>query len=191
MNISGGSVGSGFDAFSGSTVDISGGSFDRDFNAFSGSDVELIGGEFRLNGTDFSGSTFTLQTGDVFTGILQDGSAFIFTQLAGDQLNNVLLTSAALPGIGLTPVVVNADNPNGPNSLRAGQTLALQDGGTLGADIHFQAVGATLNIEGGTLHDFTEVSESTVNISGGSVGSSFECFFQHREHPWRKRWSWL
>ena len=186
VNISGGSVGATFTAFSDSTVEISGGSFGIDFNAEAGSDVELIGGAFKLNGANFSSSTITLQAGDVFTGTLQDGSLFIFfnngTSGDFDQLNNVMLTEVALPDIDTTPIVVNAANPNGPFSLGVGQALTLQDGGFLGVgdvvddEIAFQALGATLDIEGGILDNFAEIAESTVNMSGGSIGDFVDIF---------------
>ena len=184
VTISGGSVGTSFTAFSGSTVNISGGSFGIGFTAEAGSDVELIGGAFKLNGADFAGSIITLQTDDVFTGTLQDGSPFIFYTgfSGGDQLNNVELTEVPLPDIDTTPIVVNAANPNGPHSLGVGQVLTLQDGGSLGAgnvtgdDIAFHALGATLNIEGGVLGDFVNIAESTVNMSGGSIGEFFDVF---------------
>ena len=186
VTISGGGVGANFTAFSDSSVEISGGSFGIDFNAEAGSDVELIGGAFKLNGADFAGSTITLQAGDVFTGTLQDGSPFIFfnngTNGDFDQLNNVMLTEVTLPDIDTTPIVVNAANPSGPFSLGVGQVLTLQDGGFLGVDvvvndgIAFQALGATLNIEGGILGNFAEVAESTVNMSGGSIGDFVDIF---------------
>ena len=156
------------------------------FNAEAGSDVEIIGGAFKLNGADFADPMITLQANDFFTGTLQDGSPFIFfnngTSGDFDQLNNVTLTEVALPEINTTPLVVNAANPSGPQGLGIGQVLALQDGGSLGVgdfgDRHvaFQALGATLNIEGGVLGDFAEVAESTVNINGGSVGDAFDAF---------------
>ena len=46
VNISGGEVGSNFDAFAGSTVNISGGTFGERFGANSGSTVNISGGEF-------------------------------------------------------------------------------------------------------------------------------------------------
>ena len=147
VNFSGGNAG-GFNAFSGSEVNISGGSLGG-FNAFSGSDVELIGGEFAVNGAAFMGPLITLGDGDVFTGTLQDGSAFVFSPLRLDSLSGVTLTAAALPALNNTPQVVSTDISAGTSGLRAGQSLTLQDGGVLGGN--FSAIGATLNIEGGAV----------------------------------------
>lgn len=149
VNISGGTVGSGFDARSGSEVNLSGGTVGHGFHTSSGSDVELFGGEFNLNGSTFTGSTITLSVGDVLTGTLTDGSAFIFSSDSFDTLIGVTLTPTALPTLDTTPIVVNTAFPTRPSGLRVGQTLTLQDGGQLGSD--FEAVDATLNIEGGSL----------------------------------------
>jgi len=183
VNISGGSVGSGVCANSGSVVSISGGNVGLAFNAKPGSDVELVGGEFQLNGTPFSGSTISLSFGDIFTGTLTDGSAFVFYSFdsipesfrTGDLLSNVTLTSGVLPALDLSPVVVSTANPIRPSGLRPGQTLTLVDGGSLGRN--FEVVDATLNIEGGFLSTGAVLANSTVNISGGLVNTNFEAYF--------------
>jgi len=169
VNISGGTVGNQFDALPGSEVNISGGTVGWGFKARSGSDVELIGGKFQLNGSAFSGSSVTLSSNDVFTGTLADGSVFIFSDQA-DSLNGVSLTHVSLPTLDTTPIVVDGSNPQGPNGLRAGQTLTLRDGGELGRN--FAAVNARLNIEGGTVGHALETAGSMVNIYGGSVGDA-------------------
>jgi len=171
VNISGGIVGGRFEARSGSEVNISGGSVGAGFEASPGSDVELLGGEFNLNGAPFTGSTITLSADDVFTGTLTDGSVFSFSPRDSDELNGVTLTPTALPLLDPTPMVVNTSLPARPSGLRAGQTLTLQDGGQLS---NFEAVGATLNIEGGSLQRESSVIRTEVNISGGTVGLNFD-----------------
>ena len=192
VNISGGFIGNGFDAESNSDVNISGGSFGRGFRALIDSDVELIGGDFQLNGEAFTGSTISFgvgltdnadmsiptataallrNNGDVFTGTLADGSAFIFSEADFDDFSEVQLTLAPLPAVDLSPIVVSTPNPNLSSSLRAGQELTLLDGGELNG---LTAVGATLNVEGGILGNGAEVAGSTVNISGGEVGAVFD-----------------
>ena len=93
VNITGGSVGRSFTASSGSVVNISGGSVGADFDVFGDGNVTLSGGEFRLNGADFGGTTIALDDGDVFTGTLADGSAFIFSDEAGDRFSAVNLVN--------------------------------------------------------------------------------------------------
>ena len=105
VNISGGTVGRAFEALGNSEVNISGGSVGHLFEASSTSNVELIGGEFQLNGTAFSGPTISLNFGDVFTGTLADGSAFIFVDKDlfavslrdGDSISNCLLYTSPSP----------------------------------------------------------------------------------------------
>lgn len=158
---------------------ISGGSYGRRFEARPGSDVELIGGEFELNGVTYTDSTITLTEGDVFTGTLADGSPFVFSPLvgdigfvAGDDLIGVTLTTAALPPLDTTPLVVSTDIlATVPFGLREGQDVMLQPGGVLGAAL--AVVDARLNVEGGEVHRGLDVARSVVNISGGSVASSF------------------
>ncbi|MEO0587285.1 MAG: hypothetical protein AAF078_06550 [Planctomycetota bacterium] len=172
VNISGGTFGPAVNAFPGSVINISGGTFGVDFNAFSGSTVELVGGEFRLNGAAFTGPTITLAGGDVFTGTLADGSVFVFSGAASDDLSDVTLTPASLPTPDTTPIVVDSANPVGPSGLRAGQTLTLRDGGTLNPN--FAVIDNTaLTVEGGFVADGLEVAGSKVNITGGTVGERF------------------
>ena len=165
VNISGGQFGTGFDASSNSLVRIDGGVFGRDFDVFSGSDVEFSGGGFQLNGIDFTDSTISLASGDVFTGTLQDGSAFIFAQDAGDQLIDVQLNRTAVPNVDNSQFVVSALSPTAPTSLRAGQTLTLESGGAV--DVSFEAIGGVVNINGGSFEDDTAFSNTVVNLNDG------------------------
>lgn len=76
VNISAGSVGNGFDAFSGSTINISGGSIGSGFDAFSGSTVNIFGGSV---GSDFdatAGSTVNISGGSFGPNFDAFGSAF-------------------------------------------------------------------------------------------------------------------
>ena len=140
--------------------------------------MELIGGEFRLNGANFDGGNISLTDGDVFTGTLADGSAFIFSVLSSegfrllDILADVTLTPVSLPPLDTNPIVVDAPVVGGPSGLRAGQQLTVVTGGSLGDN--FAVVDAILNVDAGTVGIGLEASGSVVNISGGSV----EDFFQ-------------
>ena len=174
VNISRGFVGEGFRAFSGSEVNISGGSVGDGFDALLGSDVELIGGEFRLNGANFDGGSITSSDGDVFTGTLADGSAFIFSELSTDVLVDVTLTTVSLPPLDTNPIVVDAPVVGGPSGLRPGQELTVVTGGSLGEN--FAVVDAILNVDAGTVGIGLEASGSVVNINGGSVKDFFQAF---------------
>ena len=147
-NITGGTVGRGFDAFTGSTVNIS-------------------GGEFLLNGNVIEDLTpgFTLSGSDLLTGTLEDGSAFIFSAQASDSLNGVNLIATSTPTIDATPQTITTTSAL--RSLRAGQTVSVQTGGQL-LD-NFTVVDATLNVDDGSVGNFAEVARAEVNISNLSL----------------------
>lgn len=169
VHISGGTVGTSFTAQPGSMVNISGGTVGTFFEAHSGSDVELMGGEFLLNGVAYEGNVVMPNTGDVLSGTLSDGSTFVFTSLAGDELEQSLtLTQAILPAIEVRPMALNGPITDGPIGLRNGQTLRVQAGGELPEN--FTVVDATLNVEDGTVGKGVEVVGGTVNVTGGIVG---------------------
>ena len=174
VNISGGDAGAFFMANDGSEVNISGGTVGNFFNADSGSTVNISGGEFLLNGSTISDITspFTLGDGDVFTGTLEDGSSFIFSSFISDRLNGVNLIETSTPILSATPQIINTASTL--RSLGTGQTLTVQLGGALGDN--FTAVGATLNVESGSVGSFAEVANSEANVSGGTVGNNFDAF---------------
>ncbi|MEN1706317.1 MAG: hypothetical protein AAGJ54_12495 [Planctomycetota bacterium] len=89
VNISRGSVGSSFVALDGSTVNISGGSVGNFFDAFDGSTVNLFGTSFFLDGIELTdlvfGESFTITDRDAtLTGLLADDSAFEFDLNSAD-----------------------------------------------------------------------------------------------------------
>ena len=95
MNISGGSLGSNFNAQSGSVVNISGGSIGNGFNAGSGSEVNLFGSDFEIDGVPLDDSLtievpLTIDDRDVtLSGLLADGSSFRFELNSVDLFSNV------------------------------------------------------------------------------------------------------
>ena len=195
VTIAGGSVGGRFDAHSGSVVVVSGGSVGTSLTGSSfyarpgsqvsisggtvgrllaraGSQVNISGGEFLVDGLPVAGTTVSLTGMEVFTGVLPDGSPFIFSPeyddglIGGDILDGVTLISAAVPALDTTPIII--DGPNAPSGLRVGQTLTVMEGGVLANN--FAAVRATLHIEGGQVGHGLEVVDSEVNIRQGMVG---------------------
>ena len=131
VNISGGQIGSDFDALDGSTVNISGGQFGRDFAARDGSSVNLSGGEFLLNGSAFNdtSSPLTLSQGDVLTGTLEDGSTFLFSSLNSDSLNGVNLIETSIPTVTSSSQTISTASTL--EGIVRGQTLTVQSGGEL------------------------------------------------------------
>ena len=183
VTFSGGIVDGLFTANAGSQVSISGGVVGRTFEAMSGSVVDLFGGEFRLNGGAFTGPTITLAEDDVFTGILANGSRFIFSDVefdllssGGDKLSGVRLNMAPFPVVDSVAELV-IDSPVeglGLPGMSAGLTLNLVDGGSLPSN--FTVIDVTLNVQGGTLGSDVETAGSVVNISEGTVGSRFRAY---------------
>ena len=172
--VSGGRIGQGFEASSGSIVRINGGTIGRGFEVAAGSDVQLSGAKFQLNGEIFNEPAISLAAGDVFTGTLEDGSAFIFATEIGDSLNNVQLNRTAVPAVDSTPLVVNSSSPDAPNSLQSKQTLTLEQGGIISGE--FETIGAVLNISGGVFEDETAFFNTTVNLSDGRLGGNVAAF---------------
>jgi len=175
-NINGGTVYE-VPVYSDSEVYVRGGFVDEIFQVdTSDGFVELVGGEFRLNGATVAGTSIHAVYGDVLSGTLSDGAQFIFSPPLGSVplTLDATLTTVALPIVNPAPIVIDAANPTGPGGLRAGQSLILQTGGELSDN--FVAVSATLNIEGGSIGVGTEVSESIINMSGGSVDDGFDAY---------------
>lgn len=171
VNISGGSILNGFEVGNGSTVNISGGNIGIFFYANFGSTVSISGGAFELNGmavSDLAGGLGEVGTTDLFTGILQDGSAFILGGGPSDwlppgttTLRSVAVTASTNPGV--------LSSGTFTKGVRAGETLTVTGDGVLGDS--FAVVDGTLNIVSGSAGIGLEVAFGTVNISGGSVGT--------------------
>ena len=165
--ISGGNVGQRFTVSDSSSVSISGGTVGKGFTALADSDVELSGGEFQLNGESFTESTINLAIGDVFTGTLSDGSAFIFAYDVDDRLVDVKLNQTDIADADLTPIFVSSSSPDHPASLRSGQTLTVEQDGVIVGE--FEAVGGVVNVDGGSFEADTAFINSTVNLIDGSL----------------------
>lgn len=166
-----------FRAHAGSKVTIRGGSFADGFASTPESDVQIFGGEFRLDGSALPSGVIGLEVGggNVLTGTLQDGSVFIFSS-SRDELRKATLTEVVdLAAADLTPRVLNNSNNPFAGGLRPGQTLTLRDGGSIRS--LYAAVGATLNVEGGTVRDGLKIAQTELNLSGGQIGSGAAAFF--------------
>ena len=202
ITISGGTVGDSFDAFHGSVVNITGGTVGDDFAAHIGSDVNLSGGtvgdrfsqssvyslrevnihggEYRLNGVPIAGletigsiETFILPGAwSVLSGTLADGTPFAFSLHDYDG-REFTLNTVVLPPIG--PPVIMLPTDTAPLGIGNGQTLIVEDGGTLGE--HFNAGwGSTVMISGGQVLTNFEAVGAQVTISGGSI-DSFDAYY--------------
>lgn len=171
VTMTGGLIDQNFEVRAGAVMLLRGGAVSRRFRARAESDLEIFGQDFRLNGNLIAApdlAEVSLADDDVLTGVLEDGSTFIFSPQADDVILDVQLNQSTLPGpADTTPIVVDTANPVRPSGVRAGQTFTLRDGGEL--PINFEAVDATVNIEGGLMGNHSGFARSTVNVSGGQV----------------------
>lgn len=174
MELSAGALGRNADFRPGTRLIMTGGAIGMDVTGRSGSDIELVGGEFRLNGVPYVGSVASLTESFVFSGTLVDGTPFVFSDAVGDYLSRVTLTSATLPEIDSTPMVVSDDSLGAPTGLRDGQTLTVSSDGQLPDD--FAAVGAAVIVEGGRIGNGFEVVDSDVVIRDGEIGLWFNVY---------------
>lgn len=177
FQISGGTVGSYLEVLSGGELHISGGTIGGSIEQQLNSDISLYGGDFRLNGTPVTGNiAFSVGSSDTLTGTLEDGSPFVFSELAYDQLRNVTLAERPLPAIDLTPITVAAGT--GPSGLRQGQSLKMQAGGML--PDNFTATGANIEVVGGTIGESMELVETTLNLAGGTIEGGLAVYMNSR-----------
>ena len=167
VNISGGTIGwsSGLYALSGATVSVSGGAF-GDRISLPSAGVLLSGNDFKVNGIVVDDASITLTNSDVFSGTLQDGNSFVFTNSDRDQISQIELARTEIPDVNIIPIVVD-DSVFAPTSIRGGQTLRLSNGGTL--DTIFTASSSELIVDGGSTDHEIELVDSTFSMSAGQI----------------------
>ena len=147
-------------------VSIKGGTLGR-YHLSRAGQVNLFGGEFLYNGKPVvDGALPTLGYGDRLIGTLEDGSVFFITPQYLDCISGVTLHSTTLPKADTEPILITSESDL--RGLRAGQTLTLADGGTLGDE--FLSVGAVLNIDGGDVGRQLLVSGGELNLRDGTIG---------------------
>ncbi len=171
----GGSLGAGA-RISGS-FHLSGGALGPEIVVNSGTDFNVIGGEFMLDGAPVNSLSY-LPLGSLLSGVLTDGSVFIFNSdkiystratSYSDRIGSMSLTQASIPTAGPSELTVPTDPA--PKGLRAGQSLILENGGNLGPG--FAAVDSSISVEGGGIGDYFKVAGTQVTINSGMVGSNF------------------
>ncbi len=179
-NISGGNFGSDIGVRNGSTVNVSGGSLGDRFRSYSGTSITLSGIDFAIDGVPLTGLASTgdtrglnLTSGRLLSGTFADGTPFALGY--GDSFANGTLTliRSAEPAPG--PAVINAPGDPVPLGVRAGQTLNVSDGGTVGDNFNAGS-GSVVVISGGAVGSNFEALSAQVDISGGTVGAGFNAF---------------
>jgi hypothetical protein len=127
VRMTGGLIDQSFEVRSGAVMELRGGAVSRRFRARAGSELEVFGQDFRLNGNVIATpdlAEVSLGPDDVLTGVLEDGSAFIFSPQADDVILDVQLNQSLLPSpADTTPIVVDTLNPGRPSGVRLGKRL--------------------------------------------------------------------
>lgn len=147
--------------------------------------VTIEGAEFYLDGVAVEGLNspgdqvlLQVPSGAVLSGVLADGT----TMALGNQLRNndrlpsdqVTLRYSAPPAPDAAIIQVPGDPP--PTSLRAGQTLRVEQGGVVGNHL---TAGNGSRVEvaaGGSIGDNFEVVDAKVLVSGGAIGQRLDLF---------------
>ena len=200
INITGGTIGNGFEALFGSQVTVSGGALHGNFGVRTSSTLRIIGNEFRLNGVpinglDTIGNTVPLNipANAILTGVLADGMSFTLTPVDLDRIDDGTLTLEAAELPAATTDVFFASTGAPPLGIRAGQTLVvdhsldanynvapgsvieIREGAYVG--VNLQVVGAVANVTGGTITEgFDAAAGAVVNLSGGSLGNNIKAW---------------
>ncbi|QEG36909.1 hypothetical protein Pr1d_42490 [Bythopirellula goksoeyrii] len=163
VNVIGGVVGDGFDAYGGSTVNISGGSVGEDFDAHRNSVVNISGGNV---GQDFRAlyeSEVNITGGSVGRRLLVYGGGTV--NLMGGSIGD----RSEAPGGTLNI----SGGTVGYQFLGGEGSVVNISGGELGESSYAFYL-STFNISGGLVkRNFSVVNSSTVNVSGGVIESGF------------------
>jgi hypothetical protein len=212
VNMSAGQVGTFSGPGAGGEFNWSGGTLGRDFRASANSKLKIVGGEFQLDGQpiadlDEVGDRRQLDLGihmelKELTGVLADGTPFALGYYDDDYVGgSVILEVSSLPSIGPAEIVVGRDAI--PLGIRVGQTLEVGDGHRLpenfnagpgsilnvleGGEVgeHLQAIGATVNVNGGKIaRSFYALNDSTINVTGNSNVKGIKAFNHSVVNVW-------
>ncbi|MEM7453930.1 MAG: hypothetical protein AAF456_06190, partial [Planctomycetota bacterium] len=155
---------------SGSVMRLAGGSVGSPLVASAGTTLEISGGDFEIDGVPAATGQVNLPVGALLTGVMSDGTVFVFNSSGGvlDSIPDGTLTlvPAAIPPQG--PAVINAPADPVPAGLRPGQTLNMQTGAAAG--VNFTAIESEINLADGWIERGLELVSTTLNVTGGTIG---------------------
>lgn len=201
VNVTGGTIGTRFDAFPDTTVNVSAGSIDLGLQLHAGSQLNLTGGSIdddllakagsHVNMTDgsiggnfrtASGSTSTLAGGYVASGMIAFTGSTI--DITGTSIGSGMSISgvANVDGGSISSSArINVDGQLNLVSGSVGNSLTINSGGkvtvsggSLGNQVDANG-GSEIEITGGMVgNDFDAGTGSTVTLSGGTIGDRFE-----------------
>lgn len=180
LTITGGEIGARYESEAGSHVHMSGGAF-ADGADFNGA-LDIYGDEFYVNGSPVAGLNnvgdtlqITLINESIFSGLLTSGESFNFWRHANTLADSIDVITLHRTNVSATPLVANVPVDPAPAALRAGGTLNLSAGGALRNNF-VSLTGSTLNMTGGSIGTNYEAVDTTLTVSGGTIGDGFELF---------------
>ena len=103
----------------------------------------------------------------LFTGVLADGTPFLFTSDFRDRVGTVTLIRSSNPPVGPSNIQVPRDPA--PHGIHGARQLDVLDNGEL-PDNFGLGRDSVLNVLGGVVGDHLEAYGSVVNVTGGRVG---------------------
>ena len=149
--------------------------------------VHIKGSNFRFNGVPIVGLdeigesksvSFPHASGifELLSGVLSDGTPFLYAHnlnAGGDTLTQFTLEVAP---VAQGPPLISVPNDQVPLGVGAGQTLILNSGAVL-PDRYKIGYGATVNLlPGGSIGEYAQAVGAVVNVTGGSIGNHFRLF---------------
>jgi hypothetical protein len=147
VNIFGGTVGTDFDAYNGSTINISGGTIGTEFEAYSGSTVIITAGTIGNSFDALSGSTVFISGGTLGTNnSLSSGSA---VTISGGTIER----ASSASNLTITGGTINGLSSSGTLNIYSGRIGDFRRSGGV-ANIYGGSFGHYFDVEGGetTLH---------------------------------------
>lgn len=182
LNMSGGSIGDGASAQPGTLTQISGGVVGDDFLVAPGSSLTLVGDDFRVDGVpvegldDFGDSVAIDQRGvTTFTGVLSDGTAFMYAFGRTDRKSNVATITFERAAVApATPGEIVISGSNAPLSAKAGQTVRVAAGGVVARNFMAGPTSAVVVEQGGAIGRNLEAIDANITLRGGTIGDSLE-----------------
>lgn len=201
VNMRGGLLEHSLEIFDSGKATWSGGVIGGSVSASTHAKLSVVGGEFRLNGAPIpaltaigSSQNINLPYESTLSGILSDGTPFVLSGQNVDPIadGTLSLETVALPDKGPNEIVVSGTSTL--HGIRAGQSLIVTDGGSIGplfaaswdsilrvtggrVGAGAEAIGVQIEITGGEVDQYFQAFNGTVvNLTSGTVGPVFNAF---------------
>ena len=180
MEVRGGNIGRSFSVRG--DIIIEGGTFGDRLIVGSGSSAKLRGFDFRINGELIDGldntsdaALFDPPAGSLFTGVLADGTPFLFTSRENDQFAEGALLLERVDTVPVESATINIPTDPTPLGIRDGQTINVVTEGRL-ADNFTTSQRSIVNVHGGTIGSNFESIGSEINVFDGQISYDWDLF---------------